>query len=164
MGIYTRLSDIINSNLHAMLDRAEDPEKMIRLAIGEMEDTLIELRSNAVSSISRRKQLERDRVDLQAKAAEWQAKAELALGKSREDLARQALVLVEEYRGRLAEIDTELESLAESLDKLDGDIGRLNDKLRDAIAPIDRSGHAAVIDQNDANFTAIIRIDGARRI
>ena len=134
MGIYTRLSDIINSNLHAMLDRAEDPEKMIRLAIGEMEDTLIELRSNAVSSISRRKQLERDRVDLQAKAAEWQAKAELALGKSREDLARQALVLVEEYRGRLAEIDTELESLAESLDKLDGDIGRLNDKLRDAKA------------------------------
>lgn len=134
MGIYTRLSDIINSNLHAMLDRAEDPEKMIRLAIGEMEDTLVELRSNAVSSIARRKQLERDRSSLTAKIDEWQAKAELALNKEREDLARQALQLVEEFRGRDSALQLELSTLTDALDKLDADIGRLNDKLKDAKA------------------------------
>ncbi len=134
MGIYSRLSDIINSNLHSMLDRAEDPEKMIRLAIGEMEDTLVELRSNAVSSIARRKQLERERARLNEKCAEWQEKAELALTKDREDLARQALMLVEEFRARDEEFKTELDALNEALDKIDSDVGRLNDKLRDAKA------------------------------
>nr|MBV6630876.1 phage shock protein PspA [Oceanococcus sp. HetDA_MAG_MS8] len=134
MGIYSRLSDIVNSNLHAMLDRAEDPEKMIRLAIGEMEDTLVELRSNAVSSIARRKHLEREQQRLQDKAQEWEAKAELALAKDREDLARQALLLVEDFANKKDELDTELQALNESLDKLDTDIGRLNDKLKDAKA------------------------------
>ncbi len=134
MGIYSRLSDIVNSNLHSMLDRAEDPEKMIRLAIGEMEDTLVELRSNAVSSIARRKQLERERSRLGEKCAEWQEKAELALAKDREDLARQALMLVEEFRARDEEFGTELDALNEALEKIDSDIGRLHDKLRDAKA------------------------------
>lgn len=134
MGIYSRLSDIVNSNLHSMLDRAEDPEKMIRLAIGEMEDTLVELRSNAVSSIARRKQLERERSRLSDKTAEWQEKAELALTKDREDLARQALMLVEEFRARDDEFSGELDALNEALEKIDSDIGRLNDKLRDAKA------------------------------
>jgi phage shock protein A len=134
MGIYSRLSDIVNSNLHAMLDRAEDPEKMIRLAIGEMEDTLVELRSSAVSSIARRKHLEREQERLQEKAQEWETKAELALGKNREDLARQALLLVEDFANKKDELSTELTALNESLDKLDTDIGRLNDKLKDAKA------------------------------
>lgn len=134
MGIYSRLSDIINSNLHSMLDHAEDPEKMIRLAIGEMEDTLVELRSNAVSSIARRKQLERERSRLNEKCAEWQEKAELALTKEREDLARQALILVEEFRARDEEFAQELDALNEALDKIDNDVTRLNDKLRDAKA------------------------------
>lgn len=134
MGIYSRLSDIVNSNLHAMLDRAEDPEKMIRLAIGEMEDTLVELRSSAVSSIARRKHLEREQERLQEKAHEWETKAELALGKNREDLARQALLLVEDFANKKDELSTELTALNESLDKLDTDIGRLNDKLKDAKA------------------------------
>lgn len=134
MGIYSRLSDIVNSNLHAMLDRAEDPEKMIRLAIGEMEDTLVELRSSAVSSIARRKHLEREQQRLQDKAREWETKAELALAKDREDLARQALILVEDFANKNDQLDTELQALNESLDKLDTDIGRLNDKLKDAKA------------------------------
>lgn len=132
MGIYSRLSDIINSNLHSMLDRAEDPEKMIRLAIGEMEDTLVELRSNAVSSIARRKQLERERSRIADKTSEWQQKAELALGKGREDLARQALSLVEEFRARDVEFANELDALNDALGKIDSDVGRLNEKLRDA--------------------------------
>ncbi|MEN8718921.1 MAG: PspA/IM30 family protein, partial [Oceanococcaceae bacterium] len=131
---YSRLSDIVNSNLHSMLDRAEDPEKMIRLAIGEMEDTLVELRSSAVSSISRRKQLERERQRLRDKCQEWEAKAELALGKDREDLARQALVLVEDFRARDDDLGQELAALNEALEKIDTDVGRLNDKLRDAKA------------------------------
>lgn len=147
MGIYSRLSDIINSNLHSMLDRAEDPDKMIRLAIGEMEDTLVELRSNAVSSIARRKQLERERGRIADKMGEWQEKAELALEKNREDLARQALILVEEFRARDAEFANELDALNEALDKIDSDVGRLNEKLRDAKA----RQKALLIRQNTAS-------------
>lgn len=132
MSVYSRLGDIVNSNLHAMLDKAEDPAKMIRLIIQEMEDTLVEVRSASVKTIARRKEIEREMKALDGQIAEWADKAELALRKEREDLARGALG----YKAQLAEkrqlLGEELELISEQLDKLDGDVRKLNAKLKDA--------------------------------
>src|ERR1700761_5144678 len=92
MGIFSRLTDIVNSNLNAILDRAQDPEKIIRLIIQEMEDTLVEVRTGAVHAIAERKELERKLEALRREHADWQRKAEFAVTKGREDLARGALL------------------------------------------------------------------------
>jgi phage shock protein A len=112
MGIFSRLSDIINANLNAVLDRAEDPEKMIRQMIHEMEDTLVEVRSNAARMIADRKSMERRRGRLARAALTEKAK------------------LVEDLKG-LAE---ELVHLDESLAKYEEDIAKLEAKLREAKA------------------------------
>ncbi|TWB22638.1 phage shock protein A (PspA) family protein [Nitrospirillum amazonense] len=132
MGIFSRLSDIINSNLNAILDRAEDPEKIIRLVIQEMEDTLVEVRSSAVKTVAEKKEIERRLVELRREAEEWQRKAELALSKDREDLAKGALMA----RAKIAEaadgLTTDLGRLDEALAKTNDDIGQLQAKLQDA--------------------------------
>jgi len=134
MGIFSRLTDIINSNLNAILDRAEDPEKIIRLVIQEMEDTLVEVRSTAAKTIAEKKESARKLTRLREAQQSWEQKAELALSKGREDLAKGALV----EKAKLAEA-TEL--LKEELDELDAmlnqgetDIGKLESKLREAKA------------------------------
>jgi phage shock protein A len=132
MGIFSRLSDIVNSNINSLLDKAEDPEKIIRLIIQEMEDTLVEVRSDAVRIIADRKEAERQIARLTAERDDWEAKAELAINKGREDLARAALVA----KTRVSEaVDSEtkhLEEINKGLEQQGEDIARLQAKLDDA--------------------------------
>ena len=91
MSVFSRLTDVINANLHSLLDKSEEPEKMLRLMIEEMEQVQIEMRTQAARVIAEQKQLERHQQALQHQILEWSAKAELAIQKGREDLARAAL-------------------------------------------------------------------------
>ncbi|MDE1149169.1 MAG: phage shock protein PspA [Azospirillaceae bacterium] len=132
MGIFSRLSDIINSNLNAILDRAEEPEKIIRLVIQEMEDTLVEVRSAAVKTVAEKKEIERRLVELRREAEEWQRKAELALSKDREDLAKGALMARAKITESADSLTTDLARLDEVLAKTNDDVGQLQAKLQDA--------------------------------
>ncbi len=134
MGIFSRLSDIINANLNALLDRAEDPEKMIRLMIQEMEDTLVEVRSDAARTIADQKDIRRRLAKLQTLAREWERKAELALAKEREDLARGALLEKAKVEEMIAHLDEELAQLDEALARHQDSIAKLEAKLREARA------------------------------
>jgi phage shock protein A len=134
MGIFSRLSDIINSNVSAILDRAEDPEKIIRLIIQEMEETLVEVRAAAAKAIAQRKDVERGLKRYGEAQAEWDRKAELAMRKGREDLSKAALVekakLAETARG----LTEELEALNAAMAQGEEDIVKLETKLRETKA------------------------------
>jgi phage shock protein A len=132
MGIFSRLTDIINSNLNSILDRAEDPEKLIRLVIQEMEDTLVEVRSSTVRTIAERKEIERKLSQLGREMDEWQRKAELALSRDRDDLAKGALVAKSKIAEQIDALQHQLAHIEEALHKSSEDIGRLQEKLTDA--------------------------------
>ncbi|MFQ5974187.1 MAG: phage shock protein PspA [Alphaproteobacteria bacterium] len=134
MGIFSRLTDIINSNLNAMLDRAEEPEKMIRLIIQEMEDTLVEVRSTAAKSIAEKKEIQRRLSRLSEAEAEWERKAELALSRDREDLAKAALIEKAKVRDTVEALGRELEQLDHALMANDADVASLERKLVEAKA------------------------------
>jgi phage shock protein A len=132
MGIFSRLTDIVNSNLNSILDRAEDPEKLIRLVIQEMEDTLVEVRSSTVRTIAERKEIERKLSQLGREMDEWQRKAELALARDRDDLAKGALVAKSKIAEQIDALQHQLTHIEEALAKSSEDIGRLQEKLTDA--------------------------------
>lgn len=132
MGVFSRISDIVNSNLNSILDRAEDPEKIIRMIIQEMEDTLVEVRSSAVKTIAEKKELERKIATLTQERADWQAKAELALTKDREDLAKGALQIRARLVQDLAALEKHLVQIDEGLAKQSEDVVKLQQKLADA--------------------------------
>ncbi len=134
MGIFTRFSDIVNSNINAILDKAEDPEKIVRLMIQEMEDTLVEVRSAAARSIADKKDLNRRLETLESEQRDWGAKAELALRKGREDLAKAALVEKSRTSATVDIIKSDYLVIDEGLAKLNDDIARLENKLQDAKA------------------------------
>merc|ERR1712000_186114 len=125
MGIFSRFTDIVNSNINALLDKAEDPEKMVRLIIQEMEDTLVEVRSASAKTIASKNE---------ADAQDWQAKAELALSKDREDLARAALQERKKAAEAAVALGKELAVVEEQISKLQDEVGQLQDKLADAKA------------------------------
>jgi phage shock protein A len=134
MGIFTRFSDIVNSNINAILDKAEDPEKIVRLMIQEMEDTLVEVRSAAARSIADKKDLNRKLGRLESEQRDWDGKAELALRKGREDLAKAALVEKSRATAAADIIKSDYVAVDEGLSKLNDDIARLENKLADAKA------------------------------
>ncbi|MEP6344003.1 MAG: phage shock protein PspA [Maricaulaceae bacterium] len=134
MGIFSRMGDIINSNLNAMIDKAENPEKIARLIIQEMEDTLVEVRTDAARNIAERKELSRKVEAYKVKASEWASKAELALNKDREDLARGALQAKQQAEQMADVVEREMSILDDAVAKADGDLSKLQTKLDEAKA------------------------------
>jgi phage shock protein A len=130
--VFSRISDIVNSNLNAILDRAEDPEKIIRLIIQEMEDTLVEVRSSAVKTIAEKKELERKVASLVQERDDWQTKAELALTKGREDLAKGALQIKARLLQDLGALEKHRAQIDDGLAKQTDDVVKLQQKLADA--------------------------------
>lgn len=132
MGIFSRFSDIVNANINAVLEKAEDPEKIIRLMIQEMEDTLVEIRSAAARCIADSKENGRHIDYLEREIQEWERRAELALRRDREDLARAALAEKQGIDDQVAQLKHEAENLDTQLEKFNTDITQLQAKLNDA--------------------------------
>jgi len=132
MGIFSRFTDIVNSNINALLDKAEDPEKMVRIIIQEMEDTLVEVRSASAKTLANKKEIVNQIAKYESDASDWEAKAELALSKDREDLARAALQEKKKSAEAAEALSKELAIVDEQISKLQDEIGQLQEKLADA--------------------------------
>lgn len=129
MGIFTRFRDIISSNINAMLDKAEDPEKLIRLMIREMEDTLVEIKASCAGVMASSKKVQRQLDEVLAREKHWKDRAELAINKSRDDLAREALVEKRRYSDRVNAFEKELIEYKALIEQYQDDIRQLEDKL-----------------------------------
>jgi phage shock protein A len=132
MGIFTRFRDIISSNINAMLDKAEDPEKLIRLMIREMEDTLVEIKSACAGVMAGGKKIKRQLDDLGARTQYWEEKAELAVNKGRDDLAREALVEKRKFNRRMETLEGDLAEHDLLIEQYQDDIRQLEEKLKSA--------------------------------
>ena len=129
MGIFTRVRDIISANLNAMLDKAEDPEKLIRLMVKEMEDTLVEIKASCAGAMAAKKKIERDCQTVETRASQWGEKAQLAVDKGREDLAREALIQKRRYTERCAALQKERAECDALIRQYQDDITQLENKL-----------------------------------
>ena len=134
MGIFSRTRDIFAANMAELLDRAEDPAKMIRMIILEMEETLVEVRASAARSIADGKEMRRALKRLDELQSSWTEKAELALSKDREDLAKAALIERQKAADMAAGLTAEIELINETLRAYEADIAKLQGKLREARA------------------------------
>jgi phage shock protein A len=132
MGIFSRTRDIIAANVTDLLDKAEDPAKMIRMIILEMEETLVEVRASAARTIADQKEMRRHISKLDTLQSNWTEKAELALSKGREDLAKAALVEKQKAADMCDQLTSEIAVLDEALKASEEDITKLQTKLREA--------------------------------
>jgi phage shock protein A len=132
MGIFTRFRDIVTSNLNAILDRAEDPEKMVRLMIQEMEDTLIEVKAGCAAAMADQKRIQRETDQAQAEANEWESRARLAVDKGRDDLARAALAEKQVFMRKAEILNAQVEHFRDLVATTQADISQLEAKLNDA--------------------------------
>lgn len=129
MGVFSRFLDIVNANINSLLDRAEDPQKMLRMMIQEMEDTLIEIKSSCADKMASRTRLERQRSDVQAAVNRWQSRAELAVSKARDDLAREALVEKKRCVAQEERINEEIANYDSLIKDSQNEISQLEEKL-----------------------------------
>jgi len=132
MGIFTRFRDIVSANINAMLDKAEDPEKLIKLMIREMEDTLIEIKASCAGVMANRNRVQRQLDETRSREMSWQERAELAVNKGRDDLAREALVEKRRYGDRASALDKELIEFDAMVEQYQDDIRQLEEKLGSA--------------------------------
>lgn len=129
MGIFTRVRDIISSNINAMLDKAEDPEKLVKLMIREMEDTLVEIKASCAGAMAAKKKIARQTEEARSRAEAWAEKAQLAVDKGRDDLAREALLEKRRYLDRAHALEDELGQCDGLVGQYQGDILQLEEKL-----------------------------------
>jgi phage shock protein A len=132
MGIFTRFRDIVSSNINAMLDKAEDPEKLISLMIQEMEDTLIEIKASCAAAMATGKRTQRHMEEAQSRSRNWEEKAGLAVSKGRDDLAKEALLERRRHADRAYSLEKELQEMNGLIQHYQEDIKQLEEKLRSA--------------------------------
>lgn len=132
MGIFTRFRDIVSSNINAMLDKAEDPEKLIKLMIREMEDTLIEIKASCAGVMAGSKKIQRQADEVQSRIRYWEEKAPLAVSKGRDDLAREALIEKRKYTDKAEALQNELVEHDSLIKEYQDDIRQLEEKLESA--------------------------------
>ena len=134
MGVFSRFLDIINSNINSLLDQAEDPEKMVKLMINEMEDTIIEIKTNCAAAIGAENTAKRKVAELEGLVDRWQKRAELAISKGRDDLAREALLEKKKLSAELDRLRAESERYDNLVRKYKEDLAKLDEKLSNAKA------------------------------
>lgn len=164
MGMFSRISDIVQANINAILDKAEDPQKVVRLIIQEMEETMVEVRSVAARHLADKKTLSRKVDKLQQSSADWHDKAQLAVEKGREDLARAALEEKHQIDNQVAQLSKDMEEIDEQIAKLQDDTGRLQEKIAEARTrqkALNSRHHTATVRLKARNTAHVEKIDDA---
>ena len=161
MSIFTRFKDIVNSNINSLLDKAEDPEKMLRLMIGEMEDTVIDLKTTTAARMAEAIRSEKRVDEAKATVERWQGRAELAIEKGKDDLAREALMEKKHAQEAYERALENISSLKKSVEEGKEEIRTLEDKIKaakDKLATLQRE-QARAQERRDSSINLNARFE-----